>query len=114
MLRQQQQQQPPASPTTEQILQYMAQQLEVIATLQQQLLAMQATALAAPAPAAPTPTAAPIVEMAQSPKFNGERSQVVGFVNAYHLFIQMRMGQVGERSKISWALSYVQCHEPPV
>jgi len=51
--------------------------------------------------AAPIPTAAPIVEVALPPKFNGERSQVVGFVNAYCLFIQMRMEQVGERSKIS-------------
>jgi len=82
----------------------MAQQSEVITTLQQQLLAVQATA---PAPA-PTPTGVPIVEVALPPKLNGERNQVVGFVNACHLFIQMRMGQVGERSKISWVLSYVQ------
>ena len=86
----------------EQILQYMAQQSEVIATLQQQLLVVQATAPPA------TPTAAPIVEVAPPPKFNGERSQVVGFINACRLFIQMRMGQVEERSKISWVLSYVQ------
>ena len=32
----------------------------------------------------------------------------MGFINACHLFIQMRMGQVGERSRISWMLSYVQ------
>jgi len=81
----------------------MAQQSEAIATLQQ-LLAMQT---AAPAPA-PAPIAVPIVEVALPPKFNGERSQVVGFVNVCHLFIQMRMGQVGERSRISWVLSYVQ------
>jgi len=102
--QQQQQQQPPAPPTMEQILQYMAQQSEVIATLQQQLLAVQAIAPAA----APTPTTAPIAEVAPPPKFNGERSQVVAFVNASRLFMQMRMGQVGERSKISWVLSYVQ------
>ena len=105
--QQQQQQQPqqlPAAPIMEQLLHFMAQQSEAIITLQQQLLAAQVAVLAA----------APIVEIAPSPKFNGERGQVVGFVNAYHLFIQMRMGQVGERSKISWALSYVQCHEPPV
>jgi len=76
--------------------------LEVIATLQQQLLAVQAVAPAA------APTNAPMAEVAPPPKFNGERSQVVGFVNACRLFMQMRMGQVGERSKISWVLSYVQ------
>jgi len=100
----QQQQQPPAPPTMEQILQYMAQQSEVIATLQQQLLVVQAAALAI----APAAAAAPIVEVALSPKFSGERSQVVGFINACCLFMQMRMEQVGERSKISWVLSYVQ------
>jgi len=87
----------------------MAQQLEAITVLQQQLLAAQA-AIATPAVAvAPTPVAAPvIVEVAPPPKFNGERSQVVGFINAYRLFMQMRMGQVGERSRISWVLSYIQ------
>ena len=93
----------------EQILQYMAQQSEAITVLQQQLLAAQA-AIATPAVAvAPAPAAAPvIVEVAPPPKFNGERSQVVGFVNTCHLFIQMRIGQVEERSRISWVLSYVQ------
>jgi len=58
---------------------------------------------------APTPVTAPvIVEVAPPLKFNGERSQVVGFVNACCLFMQMRMGQVGERSRISWVLSCVQ------
>jgi len=57
---------------------------------------------------APTPAAAPVVEVALPPKFNREKSQVIGFINAYRLFMQMRMGQVGERSKISWVLSYVQ------
>ena len=87
----------------------MAQQSEAITVLQQQLLAAQA-AIATPAVAVvSTPVAAPIiVEVALPPKFNGERSQVVGFINACYLFIQMRMGQVGERSRISWVLSYVQ------
>jgi len=105
----QQQQQQTAAPTMEQILQFMAQQSEAITVLQQQLLAAQA-AIATPAVAvAPTPVAAPvIVEVAPPPKFNGERSQMVGFINACCLFMQMRMGQVGERSRISWVLSYVQ------
>jgi len=65
-------------------------------------------AIATTTPAAtPAPVTTPIiVEVALPPKFNGERSQVVGFINACHLFIQMRMGQVGERS--SWVLLYVQ------
>jgi len=83
----------------------MAQQLETITVLQQQLLAAQmaiATTSAAPAAAAaPAPVAAPIVEAALPPKFSGERGQVVGFINACHLFIQIRMGQVGSRSRIS-------------
>jgi len=84
----------------------MAQQSEVIATLQQQILTLQT---AAPT-AAPTATTAamPIVEAAPPPKFSGERGQVVGFINACRLFIQMRMGQVGSRSRISWVLLYVQ------
>ena len=49
-----------------------------------------------------------IVEVALPPKFNGGRSQVVGFVNAYCLFMQMRLTQVLERNKISWILLYVQ------
>ena len=48
------------------------------------------------------------MEAAPPPKFNGERGQVVGFINACRLFIQIKMGQVGSRSKISWVLSYVQ------
>jgi len=32
----------------------------------------------------------------------------VGFINACHLFIQMRIDQVESRSRISWVLSYVQ------
>ena len=100
----------------EQILQFMAQQLEAITVLQQQLLAAQ-VAIATPAVALTLVTApavaltlvtAPVVEVALPPKFNGERSQVIGFINACHLFMQMRMGQVEERSKISWVLFYVQ------
>ena len=61
-----------------------------------------ATITATPAPApAPAPVAVPILEIAPPPKFSGERSQVVGFINACHLFIQMRMDQVGDRNKIS-------------
>jgi len=94
----------------EQILQYMAQQSEAITVLQQQLLAAQVAIATTTTPAAnPAPVAAPIiVEVALPPKFNGERSQVVGFINACRLFIQMRMGQVGERSRVNWVLSYVQ------
>ena len=93
----------------EQILQYIAQQSEAITVLQQQLLAAQA-AIATPAVAvAPAPVAASVaVEVAPPPKFNGERSQVVGFINACRLFMQMRLTQVAERNKISWVLSYVQ------
>jgi len=58
---------------------------------------------------APTLVAVPIVvEVAPPPKFNRERSQVVGFINACCLFMQMRLTQVTERSKISWVLSCVQ------
>ena len=32
----------------------------------------------------------------------------MGFINACHLFIQMRIDQVESRSRISWVLSYVQ------
>ena len=94
----------------EQILQYMAQQSKAITVLQQLLTAQAAIATTTTTlVATPTPVAVPIiVEVALPPKFNGERSQVVGFINACHLFIQMRMGQVGERSRISWMLSYVQ------
>jgi len=84
----------------------MAQQLEAITVLLQQLLAAQA-AIATPA-VAPALVTAPIVEVALSPKFNGERSQVIGFINTYCLFMQIRIEQVRERSKISWVLLYVQ------
>jgi len=88
----------------------MAQQSKAITVLQQLLTAQAAIATTTTTPVAtPTPVAVPIiVEVALPPKFNGERSQVVGFINACHLFIQMRMGQVEERSRISWMLSYVQ------
>jgi len=50
----------------------------------------------------------PIPEVAPPPKFSGERGQVVEFINTCHLFMQMRMDQIGDRNKISWVLSYVQ------
>jgi len=84
----------------------MAQQSEAIMVLQQQLLAAQAVIATPVVAMASAPVAASvIVEVALSPKFNGERSQVVGFVNACCLFMQMRMGQVGERSSVTLANS---------
>ena len=66
MLRQQPQQQTTA-PTMEQILQFMAQQLEAITVLQQLLAAQAAiTTLVVTS----TLVAAPVVEVAPSPKFN--------------------------------------------
>ena len=74
--------------------------------LQQQLLAAQAVIATPVVAMASAPVAASvIVEVAPSPKFNGERSQVVGFVNACCLFMQMRIGQVGERSSVTLANS---------
>ena len=74
--------------------------------LQQQLLAAQAVIATPVVAMASAPVAASvIVEVALSPKFNGERSQVVGFVNACCLFMQMRIGQVGERSSVTLANS---------
>ena len=70
----------------------MAQQSEAICTLQQQLVNQN------------TPRA----EVAAPPKFNGSREAVVGFVNACHLYARARLGGVGNKEKISWALSYVQ------
>jgi len=85
----------------------MQQQQEMINTLQQQLLAMQMATITAAA-AAPTPVAVPIPEIAPPPKFSRERGQVVGFINACCLVMQMRIGQVGNASRISWVLSYIQ------
>jgi len=59
-----------------------------------------AAAAAAPAPT-PVPVVVPILEVALPSKFSGERGQVVGFINACHLFIQIKMGQVGDGSGIS-------------
>jgi len=103
-------QQQSAAPTMEQLLAFMQQQQEMINTLQQQLLAVQRTTITAATTLAlaPAPVAVPILEVVLPPKFSGERGQVVGFINAYHLFMQMRMDQVGDRNKISWVLSYVQ------
>jgi len=47
-------------------------------------------------------------EAAKPPLFDGEREKVVGFINACHLYIGMRMKGVGEEEKISWVLTYVQ------
>jgi len=108
-----QQQQESTASTMEQLLAFMQQQQETINTLQQQLLVIQTATITAATPAAtPAPAPAlvtvPIPEVVPPPKFNGERGQVVGFINACHLFMQMRMDQVGDRNKISWVLSYVQ------
>ena len=40
--------------------------------------------------------------------FDGEREKVVEFINAYHLYISMRMKGTGEEEKILWVLTYVQ------
>ena len=58
---------------------------------------------------APVPvTVLVVVKVTPPSKFNGKKSQVIGFVNTCRLFIQMKMEQVGERSRISWVLFYVQ------
>ena len=101
-------QQQTAAPTIEQILQFMAQQLKAITVLQQQLLAAQA-AIATPAVAvAPAPVAAPvIVEVAPPPKFNGERSQVVGFCHSCartsgSVLYGLPLHQKGDVNKATW------------
>ena len=40
--------------------------------------------------------------------FDREREKVVGFINACHLYISMRMKGTGEEEKILWILTYVQ------
>ena len=40
--------------------------------------------------------------------FDGEREKVVGFINAYYLYINIRMKGTGEEEKISWVLTYIQ------
>jgi len=67
-----------------------------------------ATAAVATPTAAPTPITVSILEIAPPPKFSRERDQVVGFINACCLSMQMRIEQVGDRNRISWVLSYVQ------
>jgi len=47
-------------------------------------------------------------EAAKPPLFDREREKVVGFINACHLYISMRMKGVGEEEKILWVLTYVQ------
>jgi len=51
---------------------------------------MATITVATPTPA-PAPITVPILEVASPPKFSGERGQVVGFINACCLFMQMRM-----------------------
>jgi len=71
MLCQQQQQQPlPALPTMEDLLHFMAQQSKAIYTLQQQLIAQNT----------------PKPKVTASPKFDGLKEAVVGFVNACCLY----------------------------
>jgi len=73
-----------------------------------------ATIIAAAAAAEATPALAPalvmvpILEVAPPPKFSRKRGQVVGFINACCLFMQMKIDQVRNRNRISWVLSYVQ------
>jgi len=50
------------------------------------ITAATAAATATPAPA-PAPVMVPIPEVVPPPKFSGERGQVVGFINACHLFM---------------------------
>ena len=76
----------------EDLLHFMAQQSEAIHTLQQQLVAQNTSKL----------------EVASSPKFNGTRDVVVGFVNVCCLYAKARLGGVDNKGKISWALFYVQ------
>ena len=47
-------------------------------------------------------------EAAKPPLFDREREKIVGFINACHLYISMRMKKSGEEEKISWVLTYVQ------
>jgi len=47
-------------------------------------------------------------EAAKPLLFNGEREKVVGFINACHLYISMRMKGIGKEEKILWVLTYVQ------
>ena len=47
-------------------------------------------------------------EAAKPPLFDREREKMVGFINAYCLYISIRMKGTGEEEKISWVLTYVQ------
>ena len=40
--------------------------------------------------------------------FDGEREKVIGFINACHLYISIRIKGTGEEEKILWVLTYVQ------
>jgi len=88
---QQQQQQPQQEETgltMDQILQYLAQHTMTI----EQLLLRGQTQRKAVKP----------------PLFDGKREKVVGFINACHLYISMKMKRTGEKEKISWMLTYMQ------
>ena len=76
----------------EDLLHFMAQQSEAIHTLQQQLVAQNT----------------PKPEVTAPPKFNGNKEAVVGFVNACRLYAEARLGEVDNKRKISWVLSYIQ------
>jgi len=75
----------------EDLLHFMAQQSKAICTLQQQLVNQNTQP-----------------EVAVPPKFDGRREAVVGFMNACRLYATARLGDVGDKEKISWILSYVQ------
>jgi len=76
----------------EDLLHFMAQQSEVICTLQQQLVAQNT----------------PKLEVTTPPKFDRKREEVIGFVNACHLYAKVRLEGVDKKGKISWVLFYVQ------
>jgi len=40
--------------------------------------------------------------------FDREREKMVGFINACHLYINMRMKGSREKKKILWVLTYIQ------
>jgi len=47
-------------------------------------------------------------ETAKPSLFDREREKVVGFINACHLYINMRMKGSNEKEKILWVLTYIQ------
>jgi len=46
-------------------------------------------------------------EAAKPLLFNGEKEKMVGFINTYRLYINIRMKRIEEEKKISWILIYV-------